>query len=63
MTKVNFSIFDVVSNEKTVEFSKRFVCRSDAELWLKENGFEPMGNRWAKFVGGTTALIQSDFEV
>ena len=45
-----------------VEFSKRFVCRSDAELWLKENDFEPMGNRWAKFVGGTTALIQSDFE-
>lgn len=62
MTKVNFFVFDIVSNEKTVLFTKHFICRSDAELWLKENDFEPMGNRWAKFVGSTTALIQSDFE-
>lgn len=62
MTKVNFSIFDIVSNGKAIEFSERFICRSDAELWLKENGFELMGNRWAKFVGDTTTLIQSDFE-
>lgn len=62
MTKVNFFIFDVVSEEKTIEFSKRFICRSDAAKWLEENSFEPMGNRWAKFVGDTTTLIQSDFE-
>lgn len=62
MIKVNFSVFDIVSKEESVLFSKRFICRSDAAKWLEENGFEPMGNRWAKFVGGTTALIQSDFE-
>ena len=62
MTKINFVIFDIVSNAPVVEFSRRFICRSDAEKWLKENDFELMGNRYAKFVGETTALIQSDFE-
>ena len=62
MTKINFFVFDIVSSGKAIEFSERFICRSDAESWLKQNGFDLMGNRYAKFIGETTALIQSDFE-